>query len=300
MAKKLFLLVTILVLASLGVQLERAAGASADDDKRKSSDNDRPKYEVTVTNLARRQVLTPTIVIVHNSDFKPLFEEGHSLENTADPAARPEVRPLIEEADAGPLFDTVSNDPNVRQAKILQGTQPETCAPRTPPCPGIIPFPSNRNKVILPGKSASITIDGGGREKLLSLIGMLGQTNDSFYALRGIALPKGNATDTYYSVAYDAGTEVNNELCAFIPGAPCGNACGVNSDAATCARVRALNGEGFVRISEGMHGNPRRDAMGLPILDINGQPIVDLPANMWDWRNPVAKITIRRINSNDD
>ncbi len=256
MAKKIFLMLSGVVLILLVVHFGPTPKASVADD-----DNGRLKYEVTVTNLARRQVLTPTVVVVHNGDFKPLFEEGHSLENLADPAARPEVRPLIEEADAGPLFDVVSNDPNVRQAKILQGAQLTG---------GIIPFPEGRNKVILPGKSASVIVEAGGRERLLSLIGMLGQTNDSFYALRSIALPRGNDVDTYYAVAYDAGTEVNNELCAFIPGAPCGN-----------VGVRALGGEGFVRISEGIHG------------------VGSLPANIWDWRNPVAKITIRRINSNE-
>lgn len=256
MIKKLFALLSVSGLITLVILPFDVAGTPPNGDK--------GRYEITVTNLARRQVLTPTVVIVHSSNFKPLFDEGHSMEDPNDPAARPEVRPLIEEADAGPLFDVVSNDSNVRQVKILQGAQPDAG-------PGIIPFPAGRNKVILPGKSASITVDGGGREKLLSLIGMLGQTNDSFYALRSIALPKGKSTETYYAVAYDAGTEVNNELCAFIPGAPCGN-----------VGARALNGEGFVRISEGIHG------------------VGSLPANLWDWRNPIAKITIRRISGNDE
>jgi hypothetical protein len=46
-------------------------------------------------------------------------------------------------------------------------------------------------------------------------------------------------------------------------------------------RRRAPGGEGFVRISEGIHG------------------VGDLPANLWDWRNPVAKITIRRLSGDD-
>jgi hypothetical protein len=250
MARRLFLAVSILAVAFFATPSTERVGALGDDPH--------PLYEVTVTNLLRRQVLTPTVAAVHNADFRPLFEEGHSIENPSDPATRPEVRPLVEEADAGPLFDALSNDPAVRQVKIIQGAQLSG---------GIIPiYPEGRNKVILPGKSASITIEAGARERLLSLIGMLGQTNDSFYALRSIPLPNDNEPDTYYAAAYDAGTEVNNELCAFVPGAPCGS-----------FGARALDGEGFVRISEGIHG------------------VGSLPANLWDWRNPVAKISIRRL-----
>jgi hypothetical protein len=260
MTRKFFTLLSILGVITLLIPSKVVTGVLADSGGL--------RYEVTVTNLARRQVLTPTVVAVHNSDFKPLFEEGHSLEDLADPAARPEVRPLIEEADAGPLLNVLSNDPNVRQVKILQGAQLTG---------GIIPFPEGRNKVILPGKSASVIIEAGGRERLLSMIGMLGQTNDSFYALRNIELPRNNDTETHYAVAYDGGTEVNNELCAFIPGAPCGSVCSPSSTPEFCDAVRARNGEGFVRISEGNHG------------------VGSLPANLWDWRNPVAKITIRRL-----
>jgi len=51
---------------------------------------------------------------------------------------------------------------------------------------------------------------------------MLATTNDGFYALNGSAGPTKEVI-TYYSVAWDAGSEANNERCPFIPGPPCGN-----------------------------------------------------------------------------
>jgi hypothetical protein len=55
----------------------------------------------------------------------------------------------------------------VSQVVTVQGAQPDTG-------PGIIPFPAGRNKVILPGRSASVIVEANGRERFLSLIGMLG------------------------------------------------------------------------------------------------------------------------------
>jgi hypothetical protein len=75
-------------------------------------------------------------------------------------------------------------------------------------------------------------------------------------------------TVTYYVGAFDAGSEGNNEDCAFVPGPACppdsGNARST-SDA-----------EGYVHIHNGVHG------------------IADLGPAAYDWRNPVAKITITR------
>ncbi|MCH6583458.1 MAG: hypothetical protein E2O37_00035 [Proteobacteria bacterium] len=71
-----------------------------------------------------------------------------------------------------------------------------------------------------------------------------------------------------YSPAYDAGSETNDESCANIPGPPDGcTGAGVSPDD---------DGEGYVHIHAGIHG------------------ISDLIAADRDWRNPVARITIRR------
>ncbi|MHB1051505.1 MAG: hypothetical protein ACYCZT_00340 [Thiobacillus sp.] len=72
---------------------------------------------------------------------------------------------------------------------------------------------------------------------------------------------------TYLSNGHDAGSEPNDELCDNIPGPPCGGQ-DVSPDA---------GGEGFVYIHAGIHG------------------IGSLEPSEYDWRNPVARITVRQI-----
>jgi hypothetical protein len=114
-----------------------------------------------------------------------------------------------------------------------------------------------------PGESVTVEIKAGGRYNRISLAGMLIPTNDSFVALDSVPLthwPK-----DYTVPAYDAGSEFNDELCTNIPGPVCGGE--GYSDA---------GGEGYVHISRGMAG------------------IGDLEPASYDWRNPVAKVTVRR------
>ena len=104
------------------------------------------------------------------------------------------------------------------------------------------------------------------RRARLSFTAMLATTNDAFVALNNVRLPKKSVT--YYARVYDAGSEANNELCDFIPGPPCGD----------LENERATDGsEGFVSISNGIHGN------------------ADLSAEELDWNNPGAVVTITRI-----
>jgi hypothetical protein len=120
---------------------------------------------------------------------------------------------------------------------------------------------------IPPGESRSIEIEVGGKCRLVSLISMLVQTNDAFVGLRGVEVPrKKSDTGAHLSPAYDAGSEENNESGDFIPGPPFGS-----------GNVRATEGaEGFAHVHAGVHG------------------IADLDPETYDWRNPAARITIRR------
>ena len=72
---------------------------------------------------------------------------------------------------------------------------------------------------------------------------------------------------TFYANGYDAGSEMNDELCVNIPGPRCGGD----------GEFKALSGEGYVHISPGIQG------------------IGDLSSAVYDWRNPVAVVTIQRI-----
>ena len=120
---------------------------------------------------------------------------------------------------------------------------------------------------IPPGMSASVSILAL-PNTAISALSMLVNTNDAFLALNGEPATFG-IPNTVSVPAYDAGSEANTELCADIPGPACpadsGNA--------------HVDGEGFIHIHNGIHG------VGDPELD---------PAE-YDWHNPVASITIKRV-----
>ncbi len=126
----------------------------------------------------------------------------------------------------------------------------------------------NPTDPMLPGMSASVTVTNDKKHRFLSLATMLVTTNDAFAALNGVPLPR--SSSAFFAVAYDAGSEANNENCASIPGPPCGN-----------PNVRDTGeAEGYVHIHAGIHG----------IGDLD-----PLDPAVHDWRNPVAKVTIRRL-----
>jgi len=120
---------------------------------------------------------------------------------------------------------------------------------------------------LLPGAtSAPVQITTDLAASHISVIGMLVPTNDGFVALNSAHIPE--TSETLRVPAYDAGTEANDELCANIPGPP--DVC-----AGEPFNPSREGAEGFVHIHRGMHGSP------------------DLDAATYDWRNPVAQITIQ-------
>jgi hypothetical protein len=126
----------------------------------------------------------------------------------------------------------------------------------------------NSGGLLLPGASVTVIVSAKRGAKLISLASMMLPTNDGFIGLDSVRAPK-HGSATYFSPGYDAGTEPNDESCANIPGPTCGGA--------PFSPGEDDNDEGYVHIHRGIHG------------------IGDLKASMYDWRNPVAKITITRI-----
>ena len=114
---------------------------------------------------------------------------------------------------------------------------------------------------IPPGGSATVEINTNGEHRWLTIAGMLVTTNDAFYSVQGLEAEHGTVTTN--ANAYDAGSEANNEDCTYIPGPPCGN-----------PFQRTQTSEGFIHIHNGVHG------------------IASLAANLFDWRNPVARISV--------
>lgn len=116
------------------------------------------------------------------------------------------------------------------------------------------------------GESVTVTLEGANRRVRLSMAAMLLPTNDSFMALNGVSLPR-RGSRVYYALGYDAGSEPNDEFCMDIPGPTCGGV-GASPEA---------GGEGHVHIANGIHGG------------------ADLNPSVYDWRNPVARIVVKRV-----
>lgn len=120
-----------------------------------------------------------------------------------------------------------------------------------------------------PGGSAIYEIRSSRRFDVISAVGMLVNTNDAFFAIDSRNLPKRRGqTKSFIARAYDAGSEDNNEDCRAIPGPAC---------PADSGNARDVDGaEGYVHIHNGVHG------------------IADLAPAAYDWRNPVARVTVKR------
>lgn len=199
-------------------------------------------YRVTVANATGGQPLAPGLLITHNSSFS-LFQ--------VNAAPSMGLATMAETGDPGVLAGEVSGAPGVSAVEVLLGEG--------------VPVP-----VAVPGESNSLVISASGNAKYFSAAGMLAATNDAFYAVRGVRLPK-HGKITVHAVAYDAGSEENNELDGQIPATPGGNTDGVLGG----------DGEGFIHVHGGIHG---------------GGYLV--PATH-DWRNPVVEITIERVNGHN-
>lgn len=171
-------------------------------------------YSVTITNLTKKQVFTPPLVISHNSDFK-LFMLG-----------QPASDGLVALAEGG----------NTQPLEAMLGTRDE-----------VFDYMAGAGG-IPPGESRTIEIKVKGQYRKLSLAGMLATSNDAFVAINGITI-RHFGEQSLTAVAYDAGSEFNTELCSDVPGPPCAEASG-NARVPT----DGTDTEGFVHVHNGIHG----------------------------------------------
>jgi len=187
-------------------------------------------YRVTITNATSHQVLTPALLIAHDARFR-LFSVGAV-------------------ASDGLAYQAENGDPSIVHGEVAGAA-------------GVADI--RTGGLILPGQSESIDIVAD-KKSLLTYTAMLATTNDGFASLNGVELPKKSAQ--YFAYAYDAGSEMNNETCTYIPGPPCTMESG---------NARSETGEGFISIHNGIHGGN------------------DLNPKQLDWRGPVAVITVERL-----
>src|SRR6266542_2688598 len=230
--------VAIIGLSAFTLNMTSARGSMHDRD---SEGFGVGRFEITVTNLTRAQQFTPLFMVSHKNGVK--------IFNLGEPAS-PQLAVLAEEGDPRELINLLSGSREVKD---------------------IVTGPFSLEGIIDPGKSTTLTVRAPYPFDHVSVASMLFPTNDAFFALNGVEVPRGDKEVTYYSPAYDSGSEKNDELCSSIPG-PFFQECGGPGGGA-----RVGGGEGFVHIHAGMHG------------------IGNFVAAERDWRNPVAKITIRRV-----
>lgn len=129
-----------------------------------------------------------------------------------------------------------------------------------------------------PGEHSSVVVTGNPGRGYISVAAMMIPTNDSFVALNRVKLPASGGIMQLVP-AYDAGTEYNDQSCANIPGPQCGG------EGAGHSPGPNDNDEGYVHIGNGIHELGDEDASGNALIG----------PKMYDWRNSVARITVRRM-----
>lgn len=203
------------------------------------------RYEVSITNITQGQTFTPQLVATHDNSVS-LFSFGK-------PAGVP-LELLAEAGDTGPLTEVILTIPN-KVGYVMT-------------VPGLLE----------PGKTSTFEINGLSEHHQLTFAAMLLPTNDTFVALVGMKLPEEGSV-SYFALAYDAGTEANDQNCAHIPGPRCGG---------EAHSMASDMDEGFVYISNGFHDLGDMDDAGNEILG----------TKMYDWHHSVAQVTIKRIDKN--
>lgn len=195
-----------------------------------------PEYRVTIYNLTYAQPISPPLVAAHTNDVA-IFEIGQP--------AIPELATLAEDGSPASLAELLGSLSQVADVATAGGP-------------------------IGPGGAAEIMVSGARPFHRLSIVGMLVNTNDAFFGIDTITAPRRRFESVeVYGLAYDAGSEANNEDCDFIPGPACAGAgAGVRDEG---------DAEGFIHIHRGIHGT------------------ADLDPAAHDWRNPVVKIVITRV-----
>lgn len=201
-----------------------------------------PRYRVTITNLTKGQTFTPILIATHSPATR-IFAPGT--------AASPQLQVLAEEGDTAML------------AALLRGT-PTTVGE-------VVTGPPPLAGLQTPGTTRTYDISGGSTFTQVSVAAMLIPTNDAFVGANSVMLPTGFDPIVVDLLAYDSGTEVNDELCVSIPGPnfiECGGPGGGG---------RPGRGEGAITVHNGVHG------------------VGTMNEALRDWRGPVARVTIARV-----
>ena len=213
-------------------------GGCGDDNDDGNGHTTKHSYEITVTNLTAGQPFSPVGIVLHTEGYHAFAVGEAASEGLEMMAEGGDVTTLLEDADG---MDSVTAT-------------------------------ASGSGIILPGASETVTVNSL-KETRLSLVSMLVNTNDAFTGLDGgdISELASGESMTFYLNTYDAGTELNSETAATVPG-PAGNGEGLNS---------ARDDNDMVTLHPGV------------ITSDDGLDSSTLTA-IHKWDNPTAMVTITR------
>ncbi len=163
---------------------------------------------VTLTNTAEHQPMTPPIVVLHNA---PDADNGMRLFELGQPAIDPIVA-IAENGNNGPMVDLLGylTDQGRASAFAVGFADPANPGP------------------LLPGMSASVTLDLVSDDQVMSIVSMVVCTNDGFSAANAHVLSD-DTTETFVAPIYDAGSETNVLTADYwVP--PCGSELNLTDD----------------------------------------------------------------------
>lgn len=188
-------------------------------------------WRITITNLtpAGSQPLSPPLLVVH-SQRTEIWGPGTIASQV--------VSAVAEDANNAPAVSALTGYPGVLSVATGAG--------------GPIP----------PGVTRNYAIEAGSKFDRLSVLMMLVNTNDGFTGLDSAHL-NGQGW-TLSTNAYDAGSERNNELTAYIPGPCCGHPFVRDPEGAVIGMHEGITGRG------------------------------DLDPAQYGWTGPVARIQASR------
>ena len=173
-----------------------ATGTHSNGSKTPKKAPDR-SYQITVENLTGGQPISPPLLVAHNRRAD-LWSRGE-IANHA-------VAAIAEDANNSVALDLAGKIRGIGAG----GTGVDVAA--TEPAP------------IGPGAAQTYSLDVKGYYGKLTLLAMLVNANDAFTGLDSVRLPrKIGAMRSHYRIAYDAGSERNNEAAKYIPGPVGGN-----------------------------------------------------------------------------
>ena len=204
---------------------------------------------VTVTNLSHGNHFTPLLFAAHDAN-NHMFQVGH--------AATASLQAMAEGGD----ISFLNSDMISAGADVVAN-----------PAAGLM----------TPGQTVQFSMTTQDTNTQLSAVAMILPTNDGFVGVDSLTLPTEPGRYEYYLNAYDAGTEVNDEIIngAGAPGVPGIPADPLGQGGINATGVASAENNQSVHIHRGVLGDT--DATG---------GASDLDSRVHRWLNPIAHLII--------